>query len=146
MTATQARAAKGSSGPEPWPHLIRCCAGRSRATNAGPTSICRDPISGLKLSSARSDLCHGYASDREQAADDQFWRHAIAKEQYARYQGEHRKQQAKGRNAAHGTTGNQPEPKPKPDDASDEDGVGERQPTTFIRRHEARKLSVFEEQ
>ena len=47
-------------------------------------------------SRARSYLCNGDAGDREQSADNQLGGHAVAKEQHARYQGEHRKQQAEG--------------------------------------------------
>src|SRR5581483_2167444 len=39
MTATQAQAAKVSSGPEPWPHLIRCGASRSSPTKGRPGCV-----------------------------------------------------------------------------------------------------------
>src|SRR5438105_6337683 len=102
-------------------------------------------LPGSNWSSARSYLCNGNAGDREQPTENQFWGHAVAKEQHARNQGEHRKQQAEWGNAAHGATGDQPEPKAKPDDSSDENCVGERQPTTFVRRDKARQLSMFNE-
>jgi hypothetical protein len=68
----------------------------------------RLPVS--NWSSARSYLCNGDAGDREQPTDNQLWGHTVAKEQHARNQGEHRKQQA-WCDAAHGTTGDQPEPR-----------------------------------
>jgi hypothetical protein len=52
-------------------------------------------------SSGRSYLCNGDAGDREQPTDNQLWGHTVAKEQHARNQGEHRKQQAEWCDAAH---------------------------------------------
>src|SRR5713226_4215878 len=49
---------------------------------------------------ARSDLRQGDAGDREQPTGNQLWGHALAKKQYARQQGEHRKQQTEGCDAA----------------------------------------------
>src|ERR1700740_1072312 len=46
--------------------------------------------------SARSCLCNCDAGDREQPTDNQLRGHAVAKEQHARNQGEHGKQQAEG--------------------------------------------------
>jgi len=63
----------------------------------------------------------------------------VAKEHHARNQGEHREQQAEWCDAAHGATGNQPEPKAKPDNSPDENCVGECQPTTFIRCDKGRQ-------
>ena len=97
-------------------------------------------------SSARSYLCNGDAGDREQPTDNQFWGHTLAKEHHARNQGEHRKQQAEWCDAAHRATGDQPEPKAKPHNSSDENCVGECQPTTFIHRDKARQLSMFKGQ
>src|SRR5262249_38155844 len=96
-------------------------------------------------SGARSYLCNGDAGDREQPTDYQLWGHTVPKEQHARNQGEHRKQQAEWCDAAHGATGDQPEPNTEPDNSSNENCVGECQPTTFIRRDKARDLSMFKE-
>src|SRR5882672_12432300 len=96
-------------------------------------------LPGSNWSSARSYLRNGDAGYREQPTDNQLWGHAVAKEQHARNQGEHRKQQTEGCDAAHGATGDQPEPKAKPNNSSDENCVGECQPTTFIRRDKARQ-------
>src|SRR5712664_459106 len=52
---------------------------------------------GSNWSSGRSYLCNGDAGDREQPTDNQLWGHTVAKEQHARNQGEHRKQQAEWR-------------------------------------------------
>src|SRR5207253_11274356 len=102
-------------------------------------------LPGSNWSSARSYLCNGDAGDREQPTDNQLWGHAVAKEQHARNQGEHRKQQTEGCDAAHGASGNQPEPKSEPNNSSDENCIDERQPTTFIRRDKARQLSIINE-
>src|SRR3954471_7289342 len=65
-------------------------------------------------SSARSYLCNGDAGDREQPTDNQLWGHTVAKEQHARNQGEHRKQQAVWCNAAHGATAISQNQRPNP--------------------------------
>src|SRR5262245_61484376 len=78
----------------------------------------------------RAYFCNGDAGDCEQPTENQLWGHAVAKEQHARNQGEHRKQQTEGCDAAHGATGDQPEPKAKPNNSSDENCAGECQPTT----------------
>jgi len=108
--------------------------------------VALDPDCCAAASSGRSYLCNGDAGDREQPTDNQLWGHTVAKEQRARNHGEHRKQQAEWCDAAHGATGDQPEPKTKPNNSSDENRVGECQPTTFIRRDKARQLSTFKEQ
>src|SRR5262249_9829341 len=77
-------------------------------------------LPGSNWSSGRPYLCNGDAKDREQPTDNQLWGHMVAKEQHARNYGEHRKQQAKWCDAAHGATGDQPEPKAKSNDSSDE--------------------------
>src|SRR5262249_56917838 len=57
-----------------------------------------------------------------------LWGPRVAREQHARNPGKHRKQQPEGPNAAHGATGDQPEPKAKPKNSADENCVGECQP------------------
>src|ERR1700752_5324025 len=105
------------------------------------SAVATTRVPGSIWSSARSYLCNGNARDREQPTNNQVWGHAVAKEQHARNQGEHWKQQTEGCDAAHGATGDQPEPKAKPNNSSDENCVGESQPTTFISRDKDRQVS-----
>src|SRR5229473_3285990 len=118
----------------------------SRDVRNGPNpEVATTRLLSSNWSSGRSYLCNGDAGDREQPTDNQLWSHTVAKEQHARNQGEHRKQQAEWCDAAHGATGDQPEPKAKPNDSSDENCIDECQPTTFVRRDKASQLSVFKE-
>ncbi len=108
---------------------------RITSTRAKPGSrqeVAETPPPGSNWPCARPQLCHGDAGDREQPTDNQPRGHAVAKEQHARHQGEHRKQQTERRDAAHRATGDQPEPEAEPSNSSDENRVGERQPTAFI--------------
>jgi hypothetical protein len=77
------------------------------------SAVATTRVPGSIQSSARSYLCNGNARDREQPTNNQVWGHAVAKEQHARNQGEHRKQQTEGCDAVHGARGDQPEPKAK---------------------------------
>src|ERR1700691_5983483 len=79
------------------------------------TEVATTRLPGSNWANARAYLCNGDATDREQPIDHQLRRHAISKEQHARNQGEHWKQQAEGSDAAHGATPDQPEPKAKAD-------------------------------
>src|SRR6476620_3280566 len=106
--------------------MSRTFGNRTSRRSAGPPRA----TSGSNWSSARSYLCNGDAGDREQPSDNQLGGHAVAKEQHARNQGEHRKQQTEGCDSAHRATGDQPEPKSEPDNSSDKNSVGECQPAT----------------
>src|SRR5262249_55771864 len=118
----------------------------SREVRVGPNpEVGTTRLPGSNWSSARSYLCNGDTGDCEQPTNNQPWGDMVAKEQHARNHGEHRKQQAEWCDAAHGTTGDQPEPKAKPKDSADENCVGECQPTTLIRHDKARQLSMFKE-
>src|SRR4029077_10781698 len=125
------------------PQQRTCGAGGGKSAWCQKAEVATTRILSSNCSSGRSYLCNGDAGDREQPTDNQLWGHTVVKEQYARNQGEHWKQQAEWCDAAHGATGDQPEPKAKPNNSSDENCVGECQPTTFIRRDKARQLSVF---
>src|SRR5229473_2447137 len=107
----------------------------SRDVRNGPNpEVATTRLLSSNWSSGRSYLCNGDAGDREQPTDNQLWGHPVAKEQHARNQGEHRKQQAEWCDAAHGATGNQPEPKAKPNNSSDENCVGEERLTATCSR------------
>src|SRR5581483_371727 len=118
----------------------------TRAKTGSRQEVAETPPPVSNWPCARPQLYHGDAGDREQPADNQFWGHAVAKEQHARYQGEHRKQQTERRDAAHRATGDQPEPEAEPDNSSDENRVGQRQPTAFIRCDKTRQLPMFKQQ
>src|SRR5262245_65497967 len=116
--------------------------GATRDVRFGPKAeVGTTRLPGSNWSSDRSYLCNGDAGDREQPTNNQLWGHMVAKEQHARNHCEHRKQQAEWCDAAHGATGDQPEPKGKPKDYDDENCVGECQQTRLIRRDTAGMLS-----
>src|SRR5262249_32960086 len=124
----------------------RTCAVQTAHVRFGPNpEVGTTRLPGSNWSSDRSYLCYGDAGDREQPTNNQLWGHMVAKEQHARNHGEHRKQQAEWCTAAHGATGDQPEPKAKPKNSADENCVGECQPATLICRDKARQLSMFKE-
>src|SRR5258708_20070787 len=80
-------------------------------------------------SSERSYLCNGDPGDREQPTDKQLWGHTVAKEQHARNQGKHRKQQAERCDAIHGAMGEQPEPKTQPNNPPGDNSAPKSHPT-----------------
>jgi hypothetical protein len=90
---------------------VRCHGSEPDGRDVPTTEVATTRLPVSNWSSGRSYLCNGDAGDREQPTDNQLWGHTVAKEQHARNQGEHRKQQAEWCDAAHGTTGNQPEPR-----------------------------------
>jgi hypothetical protein len=89
---------------------VRCHGSEPDGRDVPTTEVATTRLPVSNWSSGRSYLCNGDAGDREQPTDNQLWGHTVAKEQHARNQGEHRKQQA-WCDAAHGTTGDQPEPR-----------------------------------
>src|SRR5437868_2509615 len=136
---------RARNSPRKWDWASSAAGAPSSSAEACTYQFATTRLPGSNWSSVRSYLCNGDAEDREQPTDNQLWGHAVAKEQHARNQSEHRKQQTEGCDAAHGATGDQPEPKAKPNNSSDENCVGECQPATFIRRDKACQLSMFNE-